>query len=79
MDIVSQSLAGLPSFLLYFVTGLALLGVFLAVYGWVTPYRELALIREGKTQTVHDCSDGGLLVAIAEMAMRSFWKFFMMA
>jgi phosphoribosylformylglycinamidine synthase subunit PurL len=30
-----------------------------------------ALIREGKTQTVHDCSDGGLLVAIAEMALSS--------
>jgi len=28
-----------------------------------------ALIREGVTDTVHDCSDGGLLVAVAEMAM----------
>ena len=28
-----------------------------------------ALIREGKTTTVHDCSDGGLLVAVAEMAL----------
>ncbi len=28
-----------------------------------------SLIREGKTQTVHDCADGGLLVAIAEMAL----------
>ena len=28
-----------------------------------------ALIREGVTNTVHDCSDGGLLVAIGEMAM----------
>ncbi len=28
-----------------------------------------ALIREGKTTCVHDCSDGGLLVAIAEMAL----------
>ena len=27
------------------------------------------LIREGKTSCVHDCSDGGLLVAIAEMAL----------
>ena len=47
MDMISQSLAGLPSFLLYFVTSLALLGVFLAIYAWITPYRELALIREG--------------------------------
>jgi phosphoribosylformylglycinamidine synthase len=29
-----------------------------------------ALIREGKTATVHDISDGGLLVAIAEMALK---------
>ena len=28
-----------------------------------------ALIREGKTTCVHDCSDGGLLVTIAEMAL----------
>jgi phosphoribosylformylglycinamidine synthase subunit PurL len=27
------------------------------------------LIREGKTASVHDCSDGGLLVAVAEMAL----------
>jgi phosphoribosylformylglycinamidine synthase subunit PurL len=27
------------------------------------------LIRKGKTRTVHDCSDGGLAVALAEMAM----------
>ena len=28
-----------------------------------------ALIRSGRTRTVHDCSDGGLGVALAEMAM----------
>ncbi|MGQ0671789.1 MAG: phosphoribosylformylglycinamidine synthase subunit PurL [Hyphomicrobium sp.] len=28
-----------------------------------------ALIREGRVSAVHDCSDGGLLVAIAEMAL----------
>ncbi|MDX2156196.1 MAG: phosphoribosylformylglycinamidine synthase subunit PurL [Hyphomicrobiaceae bacterium] len=28
-----------------------------------------ALIREGKVTAVHDCSDGGLLVAVAEMAL----------
>ena len=47
MDIVSQSLSGLPSFLLYFGLALALLVAFLAIYGWVTPYDERALIREG--------------------------------
>ena len=28
-----------------------------------------ALIEEGVTDTVHDCSDGGLLIAVAEMAL----------
>jgi putative membrane protein len=40
-------LAGLPAFLLYFVLGLVLLGAFLAIYLVVTPYKEIALIREG--------------------------------
>jgi putative membrane protein len=47
MNLVSQSLSGLPLFLEYFVAGLLLFGAFLAVYGWVTPYNERALIREG--------------------------------
>jgi putative membrane protein len=47
MDALSQSLSGLPAFLLYFGLGLALFVVFLAVYSAVTPYRELALIRDG--------------------------------
>jgi putative membrane protein len=42
-----ESLAGLPAFLLYFSLGLALLAVFVALYLLVTPYKELALIREG--------------------------------
>ena len=47
MEVVSQSLSGLPSFLLYFGLALAMLVAFLAIYGWVTPYDERALIREG--------------------------------
>lgn len=44
---ITQSLAGLPAFLLYFALALALLGLFLAIYVAVTPYHELTLIREG--------------------------------
>lgn len=44
---LSQSLAGLPAFLLYFGLALCLLAAFIAVYLAITPYRELALIREG--------------------------------
>src|SRR5260370_22755935 len=31
----------------YFLMALALVAVFLTVYTWVTPYREIALIRQG--------------------------------
>jgi putative membrane protein len=44
---LSESLAGLPAFLLYFAMGLALLAVFFALYVAITPYKELALIRQG--------------------------------
>ncbi len=47
MELVSQSLAGLPSFLLYFGLGIAAFAAFFVIYGAVTPYDELALIREG--------------------------------
>ena len=47
MNVVSQSLEGLPLFLEYFALGLLLFGTFLALYGWATPYNERALIREG--------------------------------
>lgn len=44
---LTESLAGLPAFLLYFALSLALLVVFVAVYLAVTPYSELTLIRQG--------------------------------
>jgi putative membrane protein len=42
-----QSVAGFPDFLLYFTVALALLALFVAVYVRATPYREIALIRDG--------------------------------
>ena len=47
MDSLMQSIAGFPAFLLYFVLALILLALFVAIYTRVTPYREIALIREG--------------------------------
>jgi putative membrane protein len=44
---IQHSLAGLPAFAAYFTLGLTLLGLFLAVYLWMTPYPEIRLIREG--------------------------------
>jgi len=47
MEILEKSISGFPAFALYFVISLGLLALFLAVYLRVTPYREIALIREG--------------------------------
>jgi putative membrane protein len=44
---IQHSLAGLPAFAAYFALALALLGLFLAVYLWMTPYPEIRLVREG--------------------------------
>lgn len=43
----SDYLATLPAFLAFFAAALALLAIFLTVYMFVTPHRELQLIREG--------------------------------
>lgn len=57
---LSQSLAGLPAFLSYFVTAIGLLLLFLAAYVFITPYREITLIREGNTAAA--ASLGGALL-----------------
>ena len=57
---ITQSLAGLPAFLLYFSLAMALLGLFIAVYVAVTPYKELTLIREGNAAAA--ISLGGAVV-----------------
>jgi putative membrane protein len=42
-----SSLLGLPSFLLYMAVAAALVALFVYVYTRITPYDEIALIREG--------------------------------
>ena len=53
----------LPAFAAFFSTDVALLGGFLALYVLVTPYNELALIREGNAAAA--LSLGGALVGFA--------------
>lgn len=57
---LSQSLAGLPAFLSYFATAIGLLVLFLLVYIFITPYREIALIRAGNVAAA--ASLGGALL-----------------
>lgn len=45
---LAPSLATLPNFLAYFALAIGLAVLFLAVYVWITPHRELALIRADK-------------------------------
>ena len=47
MEVLSVSIRGIDEFLIYLVASLVLLALFIAIYIWITPYRELALIREG--------------------------------
>jgi putative membrane protein len=44
---VFDSFAGFDDFLIYLAVALVLLGLFIAIYIRVTPYREIALIRSG--------------------------------
>ena len=81
MDILAQSAHGIDDFLVHLAAGLALLGVFIAVYIWITPYRELTLIREGNVAAAASLSGSVLgfsiplanaiaqTVNLAEMAM----------
>jgi len=49
MDFVRETLSTLPNFMAYIIVGGGLQGLFFLIYLWITPYRELALIREGNT------------------------------
>ena len=44
---VFDSFAGFDDFLVYLAVSLAFLGLFVAIYIRITPYRELTLIRDG--------------------------------
>lgn len=56
-------LNALPAFGMYFVTAIALIALFLCVYALITPYSELALIRNGNVAAA--ISLGGAFIGIA--------------
>ena len=64
---VLDSFAGFDDFLVYLAVSLTLLAVFVAIYIRVTPYRELALIREGNMAASFSLS-GSLLGFIVPLA-----------
>ncbi len=48
-DTLLASIAGLPSFVSFFVLAILLLLLFARIYSWLTPHDEFALIRANNT------------------------------
>ena len=73
MDIVQQSAVGIPAFLLYLVVSFALLALFVVVYLWITPYRELTLVREGNAAAAASLSGAilGFVIPLAHAVIQA--------
>ena len=73
MDILKYSIAGLPYFALYLAATFALLALFLFVYVRITPYREIALIRDGNTAAAASLSGSmlGFAIPLANAVVQS--------
>lgn len=70
---VFASLVNVPHFVAYFIVSLALLWLFKAVYVWVTPYKEIALIREGNRAAAVSLAGAlmGFAIALASVVVHS--------
>ena len=58
-----EYLATLPNFLVYLAIGIGLLAAFMLAYAWLTPQRELPLIRQGNVSA--SVVFGGTLLGFA--------------
>lgn len=67
MNFLSVSLQGLDEFLAYFGLCAVFVAVFLAIYVRITPYREIALIREGNSAAAASLS-GALIGFVLPLA-----------
>lgn len=70
---IMESFAGFDDFLLYFAISSALLALCLSVYARITPYRELALIREGNMAAALSLSGTliGMVIPLANAVEQS--------
>jgi putative membrane protein len=64
---VFDSFAGFDDFLVYLALSIVLLALFIAIYVRVTPYREIALIREGNMAAAFSLS-GAILGFIVPLS-----------
>jgi putative membrane protein len=67
MDFLKFSLAGFDDFLVYFGLSLGFVALYLTIYVRITPYREIALIREGNAAAAASLS-GSLLGFVLPLA-----------
>ena len=67
MEFIRLTLGGFDDFLVYFAASLVLVALFLVIYLQVTPYREIALIREGNAAAAASLS-GALLGFVLPLA-----------
>ncbi|HEX2829485.1 MAG TPA: DUF350 domain-containing protein [Burkholderiales bacterium] len=63
-DILIHSARGIDDFVVYLGASLALLAIFISIYVWITPYREIALIRDGNVAAAASLSGAVLGFAI---------------
>ena len=70
---VFDSFAGFDDFLVYLAVSLALLAIFIAIYIRVTPYREIALIRQGNMAAAFSLSGSvlGFVIPLAAAVQHS--------
>lgn len=73
MAILQQSITGFPAFIIYLVTTLALLAVFLFIYIRITPYHEIELIRAGNIAAAISLSGAmiGFTIPLAKATAQS--------
>jgi putative membrane protein len=64
---ILESFAGFDDFLIYLGISLVLLGIFIAIYLYLTPYKEITLIREGNMAAAFSLS-GTLLGFVVPLA-----------
>jgi putative membrane protein len=56
LEIIGASLNGLPLFLAYMGTAVALTLIYLVIYMWVTPHQEIKLIRDNNMAAALACA-----------------------
>lgn len=73
MDLLLESLTGLDEFLAYFLSSMAMLFLFIAIYVRVTPYAEIQLIRDGNAAAAASLSGAmlGFVIPLASAVLSS--------